>query len=834
MAGRVLKVDSSSPYRLAAGVGGIGTGLLFALAGDHTLGRNESRPGRLLDVRDYCKLHIVFHYVSVLLGARPSGDPFRVLPIGKVGADAAGERLRGEMSAAGMDLRFLGAAVDRPTLLSVCFQYPDGAGGNITTTESAAAALGPEDLDSAARFLESAGGRYLALSAPEVSLESRRRLLEIASRHGAFRAASFASAEIRAARETGMFELLDLVALNEDEASMLGEKFRAEAPERFLEHCWRELSGHNPGLRVVVTAGRNGAFGCERGSWEHSPSLPVPVSGTAGAGDALLGGLLACTAAGVPFITPGVPRRALSDRPLAGALDLGGVARGIYLDLAAHDSPGRDARLADRFRGPARPGVRFHTGAALDRSDGVNPMDDLTDNPTAAEAARTARRLVRPVREDIVALLQQLVRADTVAVPPRGNEAAGQKVLVRALKARKIDVEMYDTGTMNEADHPYARRSRDYSGRPNVVARLTGSGGGRSLLLNGHIDTVPPGPNPWKDDPWSGRIARGRLYGRGSFDMKGGLAAQFGVILALKRAGLRLAGDLLCESVVDEEWGGGGGTLAARLRGDTADACSIGEVTNLSLLRATRGGYIFEIAARAGDPSRYFSKEEVIGPAVPMGRLLGWVDEWARKRRQVDKRGAYAEFPDPAPVQVLALEANRFDPETPWSVPLTARVCIYLQFLPHEDVPAVIDQVKASFRRFCRSDPFFRAYPPEWRDILAPPLLGHELDAGHEWVQCMARSASAVLRRPVRPAAAEFPCDAFLQQNLFGIPTVVFGPCGAGAHNQDEYVTITSVIRTAETLLAAALIWCSATITGSSSPPGRDAIRDSNRKRRKQ
>ncbi len=100
------------------------------------------------------------------------------------------------------------------------------------------------------------------------------------------------------------------------------------------------------------------------------------------------------------------------------------------------------------------------------------------------------------------------------------------------------------------------------------------------------------------------------------------------------------------------------------------------------------------------------------------------------------------DFPDPAPVQVLALEANRFDPETPWSVPLKAKVRIYFQFLPHEDVPAVIAQIKASFRRFCDSDPFLPAYAPEWRDITAPPLLGHELDAGHEWVQCMARSAT--------------------------------------------------------------------------------------------
>ena len=97
-----LRLDAGSPYRQLIGVGGIGAGLFFALEGNHTLGRNESRPARQLPVRDYCKLHIIAHYVAVLLG-----PGFTVLPIGKVGDDQTGERLYGEMAAAGMDLRFV-------------------------------------------------------------------------------------------------------------------------------------------------------------------------------------------------------------------------------------------------------------------------------------------------------------------------------------------------------------------------------------------------------------------------------------------------------------------------------------------------------------------------------------------------------------------------------------------------------------------------------------------------------------------------------------------------------------------------------------------------------
>jgi acetylornithine deacetylase len=413
-----------------------------------------------------------------------------------------------------------------------------------------------------------------------------------------------------------------------------------------------------------------------------------------------------------------------------------------------------------------------------------------------------------PVRADVLALLRELVRIDTVAVPPGGHEAAGQRLLAGFLRERGLDVEVYDTGFLERSRHPYVRRDRHYKGRPNVVARLSGRGAGRSLLLSGHIDTVPPGVRPWRHGAFSGKRSGCRLYGRGAWDMKGGLAAQFGVALALRKAGLRLGGDLLCESVVDEEWAGGGGTLAARLRGDRADACVIPEGTNLAVVRATRGGHFFELLVRAGDPAAYFSKAEVTSPAVPMGRLLGWVDEWTQRRRVVRRGKTYAAFADPAPVQVLALEANRFDPGVPWSTPLEAKLRLYFQFLPHENVPAVIREVRCSLDRFCRRDPFFRQYPPVWRDLVNPPLLGHVLPAEHAWTRCLHRQASAVLRREVPVTAAEYPCDAFICQRLFDVPTLLFGPCGAGAHNADEYVTTASVLQTAHVLLAAALEWC--------------------------
>jgi len=421
-----------------------------------------------------------------------------------------------------------------------------------------------------------------------------------------------------------------------------------------------------------------------------------------------------------------------------------------------------------------------------------------------------ARRLMAPLEADVIRLLQELVRTDTVAVPPAGNETAGQLVLRDFLHAQGLAPELYDVSSVGESGHPCARRDRAYAGRQNLVLRVSGSGRGRSLLLNGHMDTVPAGRAAWTEGPWSGAIRGGRLYGRGSFDMKGGLAAQFAVVCALHRAGIRCGGDLICESVVDEEWGGGGGSLAARLRGDLADACVIGEGTQLEIALASRGGYLVDLICSAGDPAHFFSAAEVVSPATHLGRLLAWVGACAAERRGVPRGRAYAAFPDPVPVQILALEANRMDLEAPLTVPLTARLRVYFQFLPHEEVPNVLGRIRESFETFCRNDPFFCVHPPEWRPMYDPPLLGHELAPEHPWSQCLALAANGVLGREPVVTAAPYPCDAFLMQREFGIPTAVFGPRGAGAHNQDEYVEVRSVTETAEVLAAAALEWCGA------------------------
>jgi sugar/nucleoside kinase (ribokinase family) len=352
--GDSLRLGGGAPHRGLVGVGGIGAGIFFALEGDHDLRRNESRPGRLLDVRDYCKLHIVAHYPAVLLGARGEGGPFHVLPVGKVGRDETGRRVRAEMESAGMDVRFVDAVPGHPTLFSVCFQYPDGSGGNVTTVDSAAALVSERDVDLALPWLSPTA---IALAAPEVPLAVRRHLLLRAGEKGALRAASLTTAEILEARETGLLSLVDVLALNEDEAAALaGEPWPEGDPAAFLDRCADILRASQPTVRAVVTAGARGVFAFDGSAWTHVPRLPVPVVSTAGAGDALLGALLAGLAAGLPFAVPAGSRTSLVERPLASALDLGVLAAAFKV-TSPHTIP---------------PGVSLGTLVAFARGHGVS------------------------------------------------------------------------------------------------------------------------------------------------------------------------------------------------------------------------------------------------------------------------------------------------------------------------------------------------------------------------------------------------------------------------------------------------------------------------------
>ncbi|MHB9106191.1 MAG: carbohydrate kinase family protein [Armatimonadota bacterium] len=284
-------------YRALLGTGGIGAGMFFSLRGNHTLGREESRLGRILDRRDYCKLHIIVHYVQALLG-----PTFTTLPIGKVGEDEWGTRLCEEMAEVGMDLRHTTRVPGEQTLFSFCFVYPDGDGGNITTDDSACAKVDPACIHQAEPDFARFAGRGVALAAPEVPLPAREALLKLATKHGLLRVASFNSEEMPTALEAGYLTMVDLLAINIDEAKAAAGITTEELPaESVVEAAVARLRSIQPQMKISITAGKQGSWGWDGSTLTHVPPCKVNLVSSAGAGDAHLAGTIAGLAAGLPM-----------------------------------------------------------------------------------------------------------------------------------------------------------------------------------------------------------------------------------------------------------------------------------------------------------------------------------------------------------------------------------------------------------------------------------------------------------------------------------------------------------------------------------------------------
>ena len=275
-------------YRGIIGTGGIGSGKFFVLNGNETLGREESRSGHFLSVNDYCKQHIILHYIKVLMGA-----DFQVIPVGKVGDDDIGKILYDEMKETGFMMDLVEKMSGVSTLFSFCFYYPDGSGGNLTTDNSASSRVDPVYIEKAAEKIVGLGSKGIIVAAPEVSLESRKKLLELGKQNGLFCSASFTTEEIRSAVESGLMSKVDYVAINIDEATALADNKIDKTDRRpVVLAAVHKLQKSNKSIMVSVTSGKLGSWCWDGNELNFFPAPETRAISTAGAGDAFFAGII--------------------------------------------------------------------------------------------------------------------------------------------------------------------------------------------------------------------------------------------------------------------------------------------------------------------------------------------------------------------------------------------------------------------------------------------------------------------------------------------------------------------------------------------------------------
>ena len=420
----------------------------------------------------------------------------------------------------------------------------------------------------------------------------------------------------------------------------------------------------------------------------------------------------------------------------------------------------------------------------------------------------TLDTVLEGLRSELLTTLQDLVRIPSENLPPNGNERECQLYVADRLRRLGLEPDVYDvTEVPALTHHPEYWPGRNYAGRPNVNAVLEGSGGGRSLILSGHIDTVPADtPVEWRYPPFGAELHDGRVYGRGTWDMKAGVAMNLIVLRAVKELGWKLKGDLLFETVSDEEFGGVNGTLAGRLRGYNADAAVIGEPTSLAVCPAQRGGRLLQILlqGRGG----ILASEEPGGRAVEqLTYVLAKVPEFAERRRQrITVDPYYSNSKEPFAVWVTNVATGRWGWTQPITVPERCRVELYWQAMPKETG----EEIKAGFFEW-------------WNEILdqRPDLFREKpaVELPMRWLPgCSTPPDSPLVTEFVQAAAShgldpkveglDAPSDMYIFPRCFNTPAMMWGPSGSGAHQPDEYVEIDSLFQATRVLTQFVSRWC--------------------------
>lgn len=337
---------SDLKYTHIVGTGGIGSGMFFLLKGNHTLGRNESRMAALLPCKDFCKQHIILHYISVLLGAKKGN--FQIFPIGKVGSDSIGKDLIEMMKDVGMNTKHVSVSAGSNTLFSVCYQYPDNAGGNITTENSACSNVSPSDISKFFPKENVEANKEIILAAPEVPINARIELLKHGRQRKSLNVASVLSSEIEEFKRMGGFELVDILSINIDEARSIAAMDEITESKVVVDSCIRALVNINPLISVLITDGVQGSYCYHDNYLEFTPALKVQVSSTAGAGDAFLAGTVAGLCCGLT-LTKGVSDQYFSKTPISNAVELGTLLASLSVTSQDTIHPSADAEMLYEF-----------------------------------------------------------------------------------------------------------------------------------------------------------------------------------------------------------------------------------------------------------------------------------------------------------------------------------------------------------------------------------------------------------------------------------------------------------------------------------------------------
>ena len=396
--------------------------------------------------------------------------------------------------------------------------------------------------------------------------------------------------------------------------------------------------------------------------------------------------------------------------------------------------------------------------------------------------------------------LQRLVQERSI----RGEESKAQAIIVEKLRQIGLQLDIWEIGGKELTSHPvFSSDRKEFKGNPNVVGIWKGTGNGKSMILNGHIDVVPEGDlDEWEYDPYSGIIRNGKLYGRGATDMKGGTVSLLLAIEAIKACGIKLKGDVIFQSVIEEE-SGGAGTLAAVLRGYKADGAIIPEPTNMKLFPKQQGSMWFRIKVK-GRSAHGGTRYEGVSAIEKMIVLIKELQQLEMNRNQKINDPLYEGTPIPIPINIGKIYSGQW----PSSVPDLAIIEGRMGVAPNETMENAQKEMEACLAKLAIKDLWFTENPPviEWFGGRWQP---GNLDLGHTLIQTVSRSFQKIKGSAPIIEASPWGTDGGILSSAGQTPVVVFGPgVTEVAHDTNEHIVIDDVFEAAEVIALTLLEWC--------------------------
>ncbi|KFN16282.1 peptidase [Bacillus pseudomycoides] len=399
-----------------------------------------------------------------------------------------------------------------------------------------------------------------------------------------------------------------------------------------------------------------------------------------------------------------------------------------------------------------------------------------------------------------VKLLKRLIQEKSVS----GDESGAQAIVIEKLRELGLDLDIWEPSFTKMKDHPYFVSPRtNFSDSPNIVATLKGSGDGKSMILNGHIDVVPEGDvNQWEHHPYSGEKVGNRIYGRGTTDMKGGNVALMLAIEAIVELGIELKGDIYFQSVIEEE-SGGVGTLAAILRGYKADGVIIPEPTNMKFFPKQQGSMWFRLHVK-GKAAHGGTRYEGVSAIEKSVFVVEHLRQLEQKRNERITDPLYKEIPIPVPINVGKIEGGSWPSSVPDSLILEGRCGV----APNETMEAVKEEFENWIGQLKNVDPWFEEYPVEVEWFGARWVPG-ELDEEHALITTLQDNFAQIEERSPIIEASPWGTDGGLFTQIAEIPTIIFGPGETKvAHYPNEYIEVDKMIAAAKVIACTLLDWC--------------------------